>query len=186
MDDVTDFILTKMPVGAIVFDQNMDVVYANKQATGFLKRFELPLEIPQISKRIFDALHQSRLHELFPGEIYLSKRLDGSPSNWMFRFFISENPGPFVSIFIIEEKISNKLEMNKIRQLYGLTRRETDVLRRLLDGLKNIEIADDLQISEQTVKDHLSNIYMKIGVENRFELIRFLMAPLDPGVSKQG
>jgi DNA-binding CsgD family transcriptional regulator len=179
MDDITDFILTKMPVGAIGFDQNMDVVYVNRQAKGFLKRFELPREIPQINRRIFDAVEQSRLKELFPGEIYLSRKLEGSPSNWTFRFFISENPGPFVSIFIIEEKISNKLEMNKIRQLYGLTRRETDVLRRTLDGLKNIETAEDLEISEQTVKDHLSNIYMKMGVENRFELIRFLIAPLD-------
>jgi len=69
--------------------------------------------------------------------------------------------------------------MNKIRQLYGLARRETDILRRTLDGLKNVEIAEDLEISEQTVKDHLSNIYTKMGVENRFELIRFLVAPLN-------
>ena len=177
--NVTDFILTKMPIGAIVFDQNMDVVYVNRQATVFLKRFELPLEVSQINRRIFDAVEQSRLQELFPGEIYLSKRLEGSPSNWTFRFFISENPGPLVSVFIIEEKISNKLEMNNIRQLYRLTRRETDILRRTLDGLKNIEIAEDLEISEQTVKDHLSNIYMKMGIENRFELIRFLVAPLN-------
>lgn len=179
MDDISDFILAKMPVGAIVFDQNMDVVYVNRQATGFLKRFELPHEIQRINKRIFDALEQSRFKELFPGEIYLSRKLEGSPSNWTFRFFISENPGPFVSIFILEEKISNKVEMNKIRQLYGLTRRETDILRRTLDGLKNIDIAEDLEISEQTVKDHLSKIYRKMGVENRFELIRSLIAPLN-------
>jgi len=177
MDNIKDFILAKMPVGAIVFDQNMDVVYVNRQATVFLKRFELPGEIREISRRIFEALKQSRLQELFPGEIYLSKKLEGSPSNWTFRFFISENPGPLVSIFVIEENISNKLEMNRLRQLYGLTRRETDVLRRTLDGLKNIETAEDLEISEQTVKDHLSNIYMKIGVENKFELMRFLIAP---------
>jgi DNA-binding CsgD family transcriptional regulator len=179
MDTITDLILTKMPVGAIVFDQNMDVVYVNRQATVFLKRFELPCEVVQINRRIFDAMEQSRLEELFPGEIYLSKKLEGSPNNWTFKFFISENPGPFISIFIIEEKISNKLEMNRIRQLYRLTRRETDILRRTLDGLKNIEIADDLEISEQTVKDHLSNIYTKMGIENRFELIRFLVGPLD-------
>jgi DNA-binding CsgD family transcriptional regulator len=179
MDNVKDFILTKMPIGAIVFDRNMDVVYVNRQAKGFLKRFEIPHEILQINRRIFDAMEQSRLEELFPGEIYLSTKIEGSPSNWIFRFFISENPGPFVSIFIIEEKISNKLQMNKIRQLYGLTRRETDILRRTLDGLKNIEVAEDLEISEQTVKDHLSNIYMKMGVENRFELVRFLIAPLN-------
>ena len=179
MDYIADFILAKMPIGAIVFDKNMDVVHVNRHAAAFLKRFELPDEIPRINRRIFDALDRSRFEELFPGEIYLSKKLEGSPSNWTFRFFISEDPGPFVSVFIIEEKISNKLEMNKIRQLYGLTRRETDVLRRTLDGLKNIETAEDLEISEQTVKDHLSRIYTKIGVENRFELIRFLIAPRD-------
>jgi DNA-binding CsgD family transcriptional regulator len=179
MDDIKDFILAKMPVGAIVFDQNMDVVYVNRQATVFLKRFELPGGIQQISRRIFEAVKQSSLQELFPGEIYLSKKLEGSPSTWTFRFFISETPSPLVSIFIIEEKFSNKLEMNRIRQLYRLTRRETDVLRRTLDGLKNIETAEDLEISEQTVKDHLSNIYMKIGVENRLELMRFLVAPLN-------
>jgi len=179
MDSIKDFVLTKMPVGAIAFDQTMDVVYVNRQATVFLKRFELPGEIQQISRRIFGAMKQSRFEELFPGEIYLSKKLEGSPSNWTFRFFVSEMPGPLVIIFIIEERISNKLEMNRIRQLYGLTRRETDVLRRTLDGLKNTETAEDLEISEQTVKDHLSNIYMKMGVENKFELMRLLVAPLN-------
>jgi len=93
MDNITDFILTKMSVAVIVFDQNVDVVYCNRHATVFLKRFELPREIPQINRRIFDAVEQSRLQELFPGEIHLSKKLEGSPSNWTFRFFISENPG---------------------------------------------------------------------------------------------
>jgi DNA-binding NarL/FixJ family response regulator len=45
-----------------------------------------------------------------------------------------------------------------------------------LDGLKNIEISKDLEIVEQTVKDHLSNIYMKIGVQDRFDLIRSLIS----------
>ncbi|KPK45521.1 MAG: hypothetical protein AMK74_03230 [Nitrospira bacterium SM23_35] len=65
--------------------------------------------------------------------------------------------------------------MNEIRKQFRLTRRETDILRRVLDGLKNVEIAEELEISEQTVKDHLSNIYMKSGVENRFDLARLLM-----------
>ena len=66
--------------------------------------------------------------------------------------------------------------MNEIRQQYKLTRRETDIIRRVLDGLKNIEISKDLEIVEQTVKDHLSNIYMKIGVQDRFDLIRSLVS----------
>jgi diguanylate cyclase (GGDEF)-like protein len=58
---------------------------------------------------------------------------------------------------------------------FGLTRREADVLKRLLDGLKNAEIAVNMAIAEQTVKDHLSRIYKKMGVKNRFELMRSLI-----------
>jgi DNA-binding NarL/FixJ family response regulator len=111
---------------------------------------------------------------MIPGEIYCSKKLDGSPSNWTFKFCISERPVPLVGVFIAEEAAANKIDLNKVRIKFGLTRRETDVLRRVLNGLKNIDIADELEISEQTVKDHLSNIYLKTGVENRFSLLNFL------------
>jgi DNA-binding CsgD family transcriptional regulator len=67
------------------------------------------------------------------------------------------------------------VNVNEIRREYRLTRRETDIVRRVLDGLRNSEIAKDLEITEQTVKDHLSNVYAKIGVENRFDLVRSLL-----------
>jgi len=48
-----------------------------------------------------------------------------------------------------------------------LTERETDVLRLLAQGKANKEIAQDLYISETTVKTHVSNILMKLGVPSR-------------------
>jgi DNA-binding NarL/FixJ family response regulator len=54
-------------------------------------------------------------------------------------------------------------------------------MRRVLEGLQNGEIAEDLQITEQTVKDHLSNIYTKLNVTNRFSLLRFLVETSLPG-----
>jgi DNA-binding NarL/FixJ family response regulator len=62
-----------------------------------------------------------------------------------------------------------------MRRQFKLTRRETDILRRVVDGLKNAEIAFDLEIAEQTIKDHLSNIYIKTGAENRMALMRNLL-----------
>jgi DNA-binding CsgD family transcriptional regulator len=175
MNDVTGSLLNKMPVGAIAFDQNMSIIYCNGQAELFFKRHKLPDEMQIICRRIFDAIRASRLRELFPGEIYFHKKVEGSPSNWTFRFHIWEQPPPFVAVFITEETVSGKIDLNRVRSKFALTRRETDVLRRVLDGLKNIHIADELGISEQTVKDHLSNIYLKIGVENRFLLMNFLL-----------
>lgn len=175
MSEDIDFILNKCPIGLIIFNRKLDIVYRNKRANIFLNRFEPPPDITTINKRIFDAIDKGRLNELFPGEIYLTKKFDGSPSNWIFRFYIYEKPNPLVYLVIIEETVSNKLDMNGIRQQYKLTRRETDILRRVLDGFRNIEIAEELEISEQTVKDHLSNIYMKIGAENRMALMRTLI-----------
>jgi NarL family two-component system response regulator LiaR len=48
-----------------------------------------------------------------------------------------------------------------------LTERETDVLRLLATGKANKEIALALHVSETTVKTHVSNILMKLGVSSR-------------------
>jgi LuxR family maltose regulon positive regulatory protein len=50
-----------------------------------------------------------------------------------------------------------------------LSQRERDVLRLLAAGLTNIEIADALFISAETVKKHTGSIYAKLGVGNRTE-----------------
>lgn len=48
-----------------------------------------------------------------------------------------------------------------------LTEREIDVLRLIAGGKANKEIAQELTIGEQTVKTHVSNILMKLGVQSR-------------------
>jgi DNA-binding CsgD family transcriptional regulator len=49
--------------------------------------------------------------------------------------------------------------------------READVLKLLLQGLANKEIANLLFVSNKTVEKHLSNIYKKVGVQSRNELM---------------
>jgi len=48
-----------------------------------------------------------------------------------------------------------------------LTERERDVLKLLIKGLSNAEIAEQLIISTSTVKYHIGNIYSKLGVDSR-------------------
>jgi DNA-binding CsgD family transcriptional regulator/pimeloyl-ACP methyl ester carboxylesterase len=49
----------------------------------------------------------------------------------------------------------------------GLSQREIEVLRLLAKGMSNQDIADDLVISVNTVRRHVSNIFAKIGASNR-------------------
>jgi two-component system nitrate/nitrite response regulator NarL len=59
---------------------------------------------------------------------------------------------------------------------YGLTRRELEVLRCIVDGCSNRDIASQFGLSEETVKRHLSNIFDKLGVSNRLELALFAIS----------
>ena len=54
-----------------------------------------------------------------------------------------------------------------------LTPREHEILVMLADGARNAEIAASLQVSEQTVKFHVSNVFRKIGASNRTEACRW-------------
>lgn len=49
----------------------------------------------------------------------------------------------------------------------GLTEREMTMLKAVARGLSNKQISNDLFVTEQTVKFHLSNVYRKLGVNNR-------------------
>ena len=52
-----------------------------------------------------------------------------------------------------------------------LTPREIDIVRLISEGHRNRAIGDRLSISEGTVKIHLHNIYQKLGVGGRLELV---------------
>jgi two-component system nitrate/nitrite response regulator NarL len=53
----------------------------------------------------------------------------------------------------------------------ALTGRERQVVKMIAAGLRNRDIGERLSISENTVKVHLHNIYEKLGVEGRMELL---------------
>jgi DNA-binding NarL/FixJ family response regulator len=58
------------------------------------------------------------------------------------------------------------------RLLEQLTPRERTVLALVADGLPNREIAQELAISEHTVKFHLASVFGKLGVSSRTEAVR--------------
>ncbi|MDZ4133820.1 MAG: helix-turn-helix transcriptional regulator, partial [Dethiobacteria bacterium] len=56
----------------------------------------------------------------------------------------------------------------------GLTAREIGIVKLLLQGYSNKQIADTLFISEDTLKTHLRNIYRKYGVHKKSELLALI------------
>jgi two-component system, NarL family, nitrate/nitrite response regulator NarL len=52
-----------------------------------------------------------------------------------------------------------------------LTEREREVIRLIGEGIKNRQIAERMYISEATVRHHLTSVFAKLGVADRFELV---------------
>ncbi|MGH9778409.1 MAG: response regulator [Candidatus Acidiferrales bacterium] len=59
------------------------------------------------------------------------------------------------------------------KKAFGLTPRELEVVSAIVLGYTNRDIARKFNISEDTVKHHLTNIFDKVGVSNRLELALF-------------
>ena len=61
--------------------------------------------------------------------------------------------------------------MDLVKEKYELTKREVEILKEVYDGKTNTQIAEDLFISESTVKAHIYNIFRKMNVKSRVEAV---------------
>lgn len=88
----------------------------------------------------------------------------------------------------LEPHLQNALSMGKVpaekesgearrtlKYSYGITKKEMDIIALIVQGRSNAEIAAASRISQNTVKSHIANIFGKLGVKSRTQLIRFLM-----------
>ena len=68
--------------------------------------------------------------------------------------------------------LKNPIDFSKSEEVIQLSEREIEVLEQLSNGLKNKDIASNLNVSFFTVKKHIENIYKKLQAHNRIELIK--------------
>ena len=99
--------------------------------------------------------------------------LKGAPRDQLFDAIRIVHAGgsllqPIVASRLLE-RISQVTDGSK--SATSVTPREMDVLRLLAQGLQNKEIADDLGITERTVKFHVGSILSKMGAGNRTEAV---------------
>lgn len=67
---------------------------------------------------------------------------------------------------------TSNMDFNKFEWLNTLTKREREIFTLIATGHDNEEIAEKLDLALQTVRNQVSTIYSKLGVKDRFEIIR--------------
>ena len=82
---------------------------------------------------------------------------------------------PTVTRRVIEEFVRRPPESVRARppELGELTERELDVLRLIARGLSNAEIANELYVSDTTVKTHVAHVLQKLGLRDRVQAVVF-------------
>lgn len=101
--------------------------------------------------------------------------LKGSPGHELFQAIESAAQGrsfvtPALAGRVIVE-LQHRQEKKADKAAAALTDRESDVVRELATGKSNREIAKALQVSEKTVKYHMTQIMQKMNVRNRLEVV---------------
>ncbi len=65
--------------------------------------------------------------------------------------------------------------LSRIYSEKSVTKREQEIIELILQGKSNREIEKEIFISIYTVKNHIQNIYTKLGVRSRTKLIQFVL-----------
>lgn len=75
----------------------------------------------------------------------------------------------FVGVLVISKENPG---IKQFAKLYKLSTRQMDIILLSIDGLSNEEIGQKLNLSRRTVESHFSNIYNKLSINNKVELIK--------------
>lgn len=85
-----------------------------------------------------------------------------------------ETDGSYLQPSVATRLISMLKKKDRVAELqkqFGLTERETEIIRGIKEGLSYQQIADRLYISYHTVNHHLKNVYLKTDVTSKTELV---------------
>jgi DNA-binding NarL/FixJ family response regulator len=69
--------------------------------------------------------------------------------------------------------LASTVEKKAQLQARNLSKRQQQIIEAIVAGCSNKDIAEDMSLSERTVKYHLTRIFGKLGVSGRMELARF-------------
>ncbi len=185
--------------GVVLFNSTGQLLFMNHEAQLFIRQLQplstrengtclIPEEIHAVVRdlisRLMDCDHPKDC------EAIQVERLCFTPDNRLLirGLCLPDTPLPRNSRFlIIVEQLRHKLECpdTNIQQRYHLTEREQMVIIYLMLGFTNKEIANRLNLSEYTVKEHLKRIMQKTKTTTRTGLLARMIFPT-PQATVQG
>lgn len=189
--------LNLMPQALILLDAEARVVSCNVAAQALLGG---NIRIMNRRVRIRPSIQAERLADLIQKAMESGKddneqrqgggslrleRDDGPPLTLLVSSFelktgelLSPFPEKMVAVFIQDPKREIRLADASIASRFGLSPKESALVRRLCEGLTLEDIQQQANISMYTVRDHLKNVFRKTGTSRQAELVAMVLKAL--------
>jgi DNA-binding CsgD family transcriptional regulator len=198
MMDLFDVATKRAVPGIIILDHRKKPEFFNQNALDFIsslrdaepsKRKKQPrrLVLPELISGLYDNIVKSLEsrppssdfgHGCMPSQIVL---VPTPEATFCCRgFFIDTRQSPLKKTFhimILIERMSPQrygVDFETLKPQFGLTNRQLEIMKPLMTGASNKELANKLCVSEDTIKGHLKHIMSQMGVSSRTELLSLL------------
>jgi DNA-binding NarL/FixJ family response regulator len=121
---------------------------------------------PGQKNKINKAVHRFNPNNPYGSRIFEEYKRQNNTGILLFVISVFSIPGLVLMYRLFKKRSSEKISQS-------LSLRETNIVQRILDGKANKEIATELNIELSTVKTHVNNIYAKLKIGSRKELMKY-------------
>ena len=177
--EVIETLTHALPVGMVLLRSDFSVLQCNDAASKYVRQMfsdqslagaDDPMQL--ISSYFVQLFRRNGLVSTVP------LNGNGSCSVTMTPFILSGNNGSihtYYSVCIVEtDSRQQDFDVRAAAKQFSLSSREEEIVKLIIQGHSNQEIAETLFISIHTVKTHNENIFKKLGVKNRASVLRSL------------
>lgn len=167
-------IFTAVGIGYFLFLLMAGFPAIDRKLKRLIKSFLVTLCI-LMTASVLTNLHWYKIHPKYPiafsPVIYFCINI--LTSFFLFGYYLNSNLPDKQCSSPNLEKENSLLSQAEILRYHNITGRELQILQLILDGYNNREIGKELFILANTVRNHIYNIYKKLGTKSRYELIKY-------------
>lgn len=172
--------------GILILNQDGHILYVNPDARGLLEALTakspspspdhslLPQIVYQLYTQFKETVRSARPDVLGASMPTVNRVCIHEGIVFLFRALLLQKQGTSrdsMHIMILIEKVSQGVRIDQFVQSTNLTEREQAVVRLLLEGKTNKEVASCMNIGEYTVKDHVKRIMKRLNVTTRAGIV---------------
>jgi DNA-binding CsgD family transcriptional regulator len=172
--------------GILILNQEGHILYVNHDAKSLLEALTakspspspnhspLPQIVYQLYTQFKEAVNSAGPEQVGPSMPTVNRVCIHEGIVFLFRALLLQKQGTSrdsIHIMVLIEKVSQGVRIDQFVQSTNLTEREQAVVRLLLEGKTNKEVASCMNIGEYTVKDHVKRIMKKLNVTTRAGIV---------------